>query len=731
MVRPVTRAGLTALLFGFALPALAADITWSVDQPFRFLRFASDHLVHELAFADASKTPGFRKHRVSAMEARLNSQAWWTTPPVNGGATPKAAVEALRAAEGRLPDRFDIRLGWASLLRNHDQAQMSDATCWNVNRQDFMNCRSDVGGITARNGYIVPEHHFVTVRISDGVAGQACRLRIETALTPGYGFVEDNRKSGSRESAEAGIDCAGAAVLRIPYGTQFTVSGTAQGLPLAPVEIRVRDFMIASLGDSFASGEGNPDLPAVLDAERTIRPRYDEASGDKRTDYGVPRRKARPDGTIAPFSSARWLDRRCHRSMYSAHTRAAIALALSGDRHHAVTYASYACSGAEITDGLFWPQDGRECIAGSAGNFRHMEPQIGALVGAMGGTSGGALRFLGFDNTLEPGDAYTREVLSRLGGGTVAIRKARGLCQAWPGGNRLDRRPLLQVARFGRKIDLLLLGIGGNDMGFSKLVTSLVMTSGLTDPFGDLMAPIYAMAAGGISLAEARRNIDLLDGRYEMLARAVRDKLEIADPAHVLLTGYPSPAFDENRRYCDSRRRGMNATRFFSLAGPEQTAGKANIREAQGVVERLNGKIRSLAKSHGFTFIDSHFDRFRSHGICATAPGRRAAEQLDLPHKRTGAAQWQVFNPATSFHPYAPRQRWFRTFNDSYLLMYHYKANAYEEDPVDVGNPKFLALRTLGGPVHPTAEGHAAMADSLYCAAAEKLLAGQKDALCD
>lgn len=721
---------LTAALFLAALPAQAAEIIWTVDQPFRFLRFQSDHLIHEMAFADASAEPDFGKRRVSAMEAKLNSGAWWTTPNDLAGTTPKAAVEALRVEEGRLPERFDVRLGWSSLLLNDSQARISDATCWNAARQDFMDCTSDVGGISARNGYIMPEHHFISLRIKDGTAGQPCRLAIETPITPGYGFVEDNRKTESRESAETSMDCAEKAVLRIKYGTRLTVAGEANGTPLDPVDIEVKDMMIASLGDSFASGEGNPDLPAVLDEDRTIRPRYDEATGNRKPDFGVPRRKSRPDGKIAPFSSARWLDRRCHRSMYSAHTRAAIALALSGDRHHAVTYASYACSGAEITDGLFWPQDGRECIAGSASNFRHMEPQIGALVGTMGGTPGGPVRLSYFPNTLENGDAYTREVLDRLGGGTVAIRKARGLCRTWPGGNRMNRRPILQRAKFKRDIDLLFLGIGGNDMGFTKLVTSLVLTKGFTNTFGDLMGPIYATAAGGIGLPEARANIDRLDGRYEMLARAIDQKLEMNDPSRVLLTGYPSPAFDEGRRYCDSKRKGMNATRFFSLAGPNQTKGKANIREAQALVDRLNSKIRSISNSHGFTFIDEHFERFRQHGICATAGGRRNAEKLDLPHKANGSASWKVFNPVTSFYPYASRQRWFRTFNDSLMLMYHYKENAYEEDAVDVGNPVFLALRTLGGPVHPTAEGHAAVADGLYCAAAAKLLADQPGAQC-
>lgn len=707
-----------------AMPALAAEITWTVDHPFRFLRFQSDHAVHELAHAAAKADPAFRSRPVSAMEARLNDPAWWSRPV--DGDTPRAIVEALRSAEGRSPERLDLRLGWSSLLRSSEEGRMGDATCWDSVAQSYRGCRSDAAGIGTDGGYIEPQHHYVTIRIAGAAAGAQCTLAIDTPPSPGYGFLAGNAKTRSIETAVAAIACADAATLRIPYGASFTVSGDADGEALSPVEIKVRDIMIASIGDSFASGEGNPDLPAVLDDTVTIRPRFDEATGSQLSSVGVPRRKARPDGGIADFSSARWLDRRCHRSMYSAHTRSAIALALAGDRHHAVTYVSYACSGAEVTDGLFWPQDGRECISGSQNNYRFMEPQISALVGTMApGAPGG---FHPFPSTLEPGDRYRSDVISKVGGGYVAIRDKLGYCAAWPGGNPLRAEPQLRKGSFVRDIDLLLLGIGGNDMGFSKVVTSVVLTNAMTPIFDDLMGKVYAMAAGGISMSEANADIARLDGRYAMLASAIRSKLEIDDPSRVVITGYPSPAFGTDKRLCDSARRGMNASRLFNMAGPNSSSGKINIRQAQQLVENLNRKIEALSVEHGFTYVRDHIERFKTHGLCAT-DGTGAPERLDLPHK-TGSGAWQVFNPTSGFQPYAKRQRWFRTFNDSYMLMYHYKTDAYQEKPTDSGNAIFLALRTLGGPVHPTAEGHAAMADSIYCAAAAKLFDASSSARC-
>jgi hypothetical protein len=80
----------------------------------------------------------------------------------------------------------------------------------------------------------------------------------------------------------------------------------------------VRDHLIVSIGDSVASGEGNPDGPGP-----------------------------------------RWLERRCHRSLRSGAALAAIA-AERGDRHSSVTFVPLGCSGATIDEGLLHDYDGVE-----------------------------------------------------------------------------------------------------------------------------------------------------------------------------------------------------------------------------------------------------------------------------------------------------------------------------------------------------------------------------------
>jgi len=79
--------------------------------------------------------------------------------------------------------------------------------------------------------------------------------------------------------------------------------------------VTVKDLFIVSIGDSYASGEGNPDKP-----------------------WEVVKR-------------AKWIDSRCHRSATAGPALAALAIE-KDDPHSAVTFISFACSGAGLKEGL-------------------------------------------------------------------------------------------------------------------------------------------------------------------------------------------------------------------------------------------------------------------------------------------------------------------------------------------------------------------------------------------
>jgi hypothetical protein len=116
--------------------------------------------------------------------------------------------------------------------------------------------------------------------------------------------------------------------------------------------IRVQDLLVVSLGDSMASGEGNPDVPVQIDLD---------------------------GNAIIPLPTApNWTDKRCHRSQRSGHARAAKTLEWE---HRSVTFLSFACSGARVVGGVVGSYDG---IDSPSGPHDPLPSQIDAAAKAIG-----------------------------------------------------------------------------------------------------------------------------------------------------------------------------------------------------------------------------------------------------------------------------------------------------------------------------------------------------------
>ncbi len=118
--------------------------------------------------------------------------------------------------------------------------------------------------------------------------------------------------------------------------------------------LAVDDRLVVVLGDSVASGEGNPRRPS--------------------------RDRSRPktqDGV--------WLERRCHRSSASGFEVAARQIARRTERATSVTFVNLACSGATVPNGILGPYRGIEfpirAGRGAAGrdDAPLLEPQIDRL----------------------------------------------------------------------------------------------------------------------------------------------------------------------------------------------------------------------------------------------------------------------------------------------------------------------------------------------------------------
>ena len=157
------------------------------------------------------------------------------------------------------------------------------------------------------------------------------------------------------------LPCDTPVQLEIPYPGGAWIKVEIGGLQVAEVAARVTDLFVVGMGDSFASGEGNPDVPVRFSPDRTA-------------DYGISANNTPLNGYPARIGdwkaigdkafieeNARWLDQACHRSLYSHQLRAALQLSVE-DPHRAVTFVGVACSGAETVFGVFLRYKGHEWV---------------------------------------------------------------------------------------------------------------------------------------------------------------------------------------------------------------------------------------------------------------------------------------------------------------------------------------------------------------------------------
>ncbi|WP_421120939.1 hypothetical protein ACE2AJ_06535 [Aquihabitans daechungensis] len=107
--------------------------------------------------------------------------------------------------------------------------------------------------------------------------------------------------------------------------------------------IEPKDHLIVSVGDSVASGEGNPD---TLES--------------------------------STFWSPKWQNKQCHRTSLAGPAQAALRMERR-DEHSAVTFVHLACSGASITTGLLGDYDGQDPSAGT--KLKPQMDQLKELVG--------------------------------------------------------------------------------------------------------------------------------------------------------------------------------------------------------------------------------------------------------------------------------------------------------------------------------------------------------------
>ena len=155
---------------------------------------------------------------------------------------------------------------------------------------------------------------------------------------------------------------------------------------------------------------------------------------------------------------------------------------------------------------------------------------------------------------------------------------------------------------------------------------------------------------------------------------------------------------------------------------PSLKVSKARLVEVAEVSLELQKRLECMASTRnrrdcpaglatgagtGFRFITDHVADFNKRGICARDPTRALVDQaaMKMPRRSKVTGDFEPYSPAGAL-PYAHRWRLIHNPNDAFLT-----ANTHREgiSPFDILQPAYAAL--YSGAFHPTAEGHAIVAD--------------------
>jgi hypothetical protein len=200
---------------------------------------------------------------------------------------------------------------------------------------------------------------------------------------------------------------------------------------------------------------------------------------------------------------------------------------------------------------------------------------------------------------------------------------------------------------------------------------------------------------------------------------------------------YGNPALAGPDTPCPGGRDGFDVHPAFAADGERlrqaaEFVSKKFLPGVKALARCEAGKACRDPATERMTFVDAHQPAFALHGACARADDDPAFDRECFSGKgetfesslTKGAIDPMTCGySASEFRPYAPRARWIRTANDSYFTALTYPeglpALLQPSDLHDAIWGVFAAV--YGGAIHPTAEGHAAMADAALPAAREVL----------
>jgi hypothetical protein len=482
---------------------------------------------------------------------------------------------------------------------------------------------------------------------------------------------------------------------KISYAASHTVQVTPSGGTSLSAQIQLKDVLIVSLGDSFSAGEGNPEKPV-----RLVRDSYntyiDSSRGQAfpvREDLNVAQASQSGRDHFFQDLAPVWSNSQCHRSLYSHHTRAALQYALEHP-HLSVTLLNYSCAGAEVYEGILNAWWGRDDVA--PGDYDDAPQLVKTLR----------------DLCKEP-QPYEKIEWAQNRDDALYNNRAASIAKC----NSFVRAP-----------DVILLSIGGNDVGFARMIANAAVDVPTTGSLARGRSWVYGLwraVAGpetysqGLALARV-----LIPQRYEALDGALQSYLGVSGNK-IILSAYPQIIYNQDGKICKPGNLGMDVHAIFGINDPHTPSQSASFVDAFYTIMSNAAAPRHWLLADQHLVQDKAPNNFKNdavgmgHGLCATGPDYSAEGVMQFPRPTPHTVPPMKWNPTQpqSYRPYSPRTRWFVTPNDSFLTTnYHDASMQYIYDEVQ---PVYAA--TLSGSFHPNALGQAAIADSVLIKLRESL----------
>jgi hypothetical protein len=741
---------LIAFIVGLFAPHSAFALDWEIERNFRYFLYPSDiaaqRVLRDLYVARKGATP-----TPEQLENLMNGGGIWTTKlgeagdlrkrwpidwPRDDNVTLYQFVERLRAQEGRsapVPEQELDRRGWASLLvrerapsRPHEATLTgSTETCWNPVQRLHSGC-------AIWGDYVRPPGWIVRVFDPDATAGQSCQW----SLTGGVIAETDPRQflNAAQRALQAGPTTVAGECREIrivvpsfpaeakAVAGQVTVTRTSPDASHASVTVTPKDRLVIGFGDSFTSGEGNPERLALF-------------SGKPWAGGNLPDRDPDPVSLTAKDTRAQWTDRWCHRSVYSWQIRTALDAALS-DPHQSFTILPYGCSGATIMEGVLYGYNGVEWSAATDKGVVGSRSEVG----------------LAYQEICQPHAfrSYCASGASWCGRTDAPAPQQESGHGFYAAAGPALRRAAMRCGPtniFKRSADALLIDVGINDVGFASWAAGII----LQDPALRLAASAMTPCFDGTARCAATRDLFARLGNRYGLLRTVLDQYMLPDfgidPSHVIVAVYPPAPENEMGVFCPQGNAGLTIGTLPSFL-EAHCGGSAALggvlaqypksdqveRDVEQARVKLNESLAAFAlKTPAFDVVNSYTSDYARRGVCATTdaqshpPASEACftakdfanlhcaispESMHVPRAEAGGcasspSEFLPFSP-NQFEPYRARTRLFRTMNDVFLAINQRPQQYLDQSPFGVLD---LSGRATGGAFHPTAEGHAMIAN--------------------